>query len=231
MKRVGMPDERVLPPGPARELTRAVHELYRDAGMPSLRDVSAAIRRRDDLPATVSHERVRRILLGELTAWANVDSMVQVLAARSIHAPDVTDVRHRLHALWLAAEPEPTVVPDPALSTAIRALHGAPADDAVELLLRATLVVPRGASGGLLVSTTVDSGEWLCVFTTPERFAKHRAATGQPDSTWVPTTGRDLVRQVHGLGRRIGVLVDPRVDSAETLPVTPDLIAELCAKI
>jgi hypothetical protein len=232
MKRVEMPDERALPPGPARELTLAVHDLYGQAGKPSLRETSSGIRKRDDLPATLSHERVRGVLLGEPATWVAVDTVVQFLAGGLIDPPDVSALRRRFHALWLAAtREEPTVVPDPALAAAIRGLHEPATDHAVELLLAATLVVPRGPGGGLLVSTTESAGEWLCVFTTPERLAKHCAVTGREEPAWVATPGRELVEQVHGLGRRVGLLVDPRVESVETLPVTSDLIAALCDRI
>lgn len=72
---VAMPDEGQLPSGAQRELTYAIHVLYEAAGMPSTRTISHAIRKRDDLPDTVSHEAVRGILLGARSRWSKVASL------------------------------------------------------------------------------------------------------------------------------------------------------------
>ncbi|WP_291417330.1 FxSxx-COOH system tetratricopeptide repeat protein [Actinophytocola sp.] len=100
-----------------RDLVHALHELYRDAGMPSMRSVSNAIRRRNDLPATVSHETVGQLLRGDgVPGWAKVHSVVHHLAGIAVHRPDIDATVERFHQLWLAVgdTPAPSTAPLPA---------------------------------------------------------------------------------------------------------------------
>lgn len=99
-----MPGIDLLPPGPHRDLVQALHNLYRDAGKPGTRTVSAEIRRRDDLPDTVSHEAIRAILRGEgIPRWAKLQSLVRQLSTWAVGQPDSEETVQQFHALWLAA--------------------------------------------------------------------------------------------------------------------------------
>jgi tetratricopeptide (TPR) repeat protein len=100
----GVPRPEGLPPGPVRTLVHALHDLYRDAGMPSMRAISGAIRRRDDLPDTVSHETIGLMLRGgNLPGWTKLESVVRHLAGIAVHQPDVQAEVTRFHEMWLAA--------------------------------------------------------------------------------------------------------------------------------
>jgi hypothetical protein len=102
---VAMPGRDRLPEGPLRELVRALHDLYRAAGKPSTRRVSAEIRKRDDLPDTVSHETVSAMLRGDaIPQWPKIQSLVLYLAAASVTRRDPEAELLRFHELWLAAE-------------------------------------------------------------------------------------------------------------------------------
>ena len=79
-----MPDEGQLPPGPLRELTAAIHALYQSAGMPGTHRISDEIKKRNDLNDTVSHEAVRRILMGEHARWSKVECLVMQLSRWSV---------------------------------------------------------------------------------------------------------------------------------------------------
>jgi tetratricopeptide (TPR) repeat protein len=93
-----------LSPGPVRTLVHALHDLYQDAGMPSMRTISTEIRRRTDLPDTVSHETVGQMLRGEsVPGWIKFESVVRHLAGVAVHRPDVQAEVARFHELWLAA--------------------------------------------------------------------------------------------------------------------------------
>jgi hypothetical protein len=100
---VGMPDEGQLPLGPRRELTMAIHVLYVGAGAPGLRRISNAIRNRDDLPDTVSHEAIRSILNGASAQWAKIQCLASQLLAWSVTRLDPAPELEKIHRLWLAA--------------------------------------------------------------------------------------------------------------------------------
>ncbi|MEU2311500.1 hypothetical protein [Streptomyces albidoflavus] len=73
-----MPDLKRLPEGPHRKFLEALHELYRKAGMPGVQRTSEAIRDRDDLPATISHEAISRVLRGVALPrnWQKLESLI-----------------------------------------------------------------------------------------------------------------------------------------------------------
>lgn len=149
---IPMPPESSLPAGTLRELVQALHGIYRDAGKPSARRISAAVRKRSDLPDTVSHEAVGMMLKGStLVRWAKLESVVRLLSEWSVTADhDVDAVVRRFHGLWLQASdapgpqslrsptapaapllvdlrsPEPTRLPEPARSLASPAPFGMP---------------------------------------------------------------------------------------------------------
>jgi hypothetical protein len=102
---IGMPDQERLPPGPRRDLVAALHELYEFAGRPATRRLSAAIRDRDDLPGTLSHEGVSAVLrgVGGCPRWHNLVSLVRVLVDGAVSKRDVEVEVLRIHALWCLA--------------------------------------------------------------------------------------------------------------------------------
>ncbi|GAB7050432.1 FxSxx-COOH system tetratricopeptide repeat protein [Catenuloplanes indicus] len=91
--------------GPRAELVAELQLLYRAAGRPAYRRVSAAIGERDDMPDTVSHETVSAILRGEwLSRWIKVECVVRQLATMAVHRPTLEFEVRRFHSLWLAAD-------------------------------------------------------------------------------------------------------------------------------
>jgi tetratricopeptide (TPR) repeat protein len=99
-----MPGFDRLPRGPVRDLVQALHGLYQEAGMPGARTISDAIRGRDDLRDTVSHETISAALRGDgLPKWSKVECLVRQLASWAVSQPDPDAVVRRFHGLWLDA--------------------------------------------------------------------------------------------------------------------------------
>jgi hypothetical protein len=122
-RRIPMPGPHDVPPGPHRDLLVALHQLYRGAGLPSLRQIADAARD-GDYRDTVSHEKVSAILHGcGLPRWSKLEVVVQVLA--DWHIPAVTS-RPRPPGCIGCGSPrkthiptmKPTVQPRPALRPA-----------------------------------------------------------------------------------------------------------------
>jgi len=89
---------------PQGELQAELELLYRAAGRPPYRRVSAEIRRQNHMPDTVSHETVGSILRGDvLVRWSKLECVVRQLAMLAVHRPDEEDEVRRFHALWLDA--------------------------------------------------------------------------------------------------------------------------------
>jgi tetratricopeptide (TPR) repeat protein len=102
---VAMPSTNDLPDGPLRRLVQAIHEIYTAAGRPGVRQISNAIKDRDDLRDTVSHETVSAMLRGEaLPRWIKLECVVRQLAGWAVTQPDADEVVRRLHRLWLEAD-------------------------------------------------------------------------------------------------------------------------------
>jgi len=77
---IELPGEDRLPPGPARDLAVALHELYRRAGRPGLRRISKAITY-GNFRDTVSHEAVSDMLNGKgVPRWSKLECVVRQLA-------------------------------------------------------------------------------------------------------------------------------------------------------
>jgi tetratricopeptide (TPR) repeat protein len=107
----GIPRPDRLPPGPLRDLIYALHDLYRDAGLPSTRMISSGIRKRSDLPDTVSHETISLMLRGQgVPRWIKLECVVRHLAYIAVRKPDVAATLGRFHELWSAAVTEDQVV-------------------------------------------------------------------------------------------------------------------------
>jgi tetratricopeptide (TPR) repeat protein len=105
---VAMPTPEDLPDGPLRRLVQAIHELYATAGRPGVRQISNAIKDRDDLRDTVSHETVSAMLRGEgLPRWVKLECVIRQLAAWAVTQPDADDSVRRFHRLWLEADDAP----------------------------------------------------------------------------------------------------------------------------
>lgn len=104
---IDMPSEEAVPQGPRRDLLLALHQLYRDAGHPSLRRTSEAIRQDDGAHGAPTHEGVAGLLRGSFTQappWQNLQSLVRTLATWSHRHPSVEEEESRFHDLWLKAE-------------------------------------------------------------------------------------------------------------------------------
>jgi hypothetical protein len=120
----GIPRPDGLPPGPLRDLTHALHELYRNAGLPSTRMISSAIRKRSDLRDTVSHETVALMLRGEAASrwkWIKLECVVRHLVDIAVRQPDVDATVRKFHELWLAvvaADQASGTATDPHVATA-----------------------------------------------------------------------------------------------------------------
>lgn len=121
-----MPDEDHLPPGPRRDLVRAVHRLYQLAGKPATRKISSSIRERSELPGTLSHEGVSAVLRGAsgVPRWPNLESLVRVLAECAVVPLDVQQEVIQVHALWAAADGDPFEADSGRRSSAEQVLAG-----------------------------------------------------------------------------------------------------------
>jgi tetratricopeptide (TPR) repeat protein len=105
---VAMPNRTVLADGPLRRLVQSIHDLYTAAGRPGVRQISNAIRDRDDLRDTVSHETISSMLRGDgRPRWIKLECVVRQLADWSVNHPDRDAEVRRFHQLWLNADTEP----------------------------------------------------------------------------------------------------------------------------
>ncbi len=107
--KIPMPDESQIPIGHHRLLV-ALHQLHEAAGWPGLQRTSKAIRARHDLPDTISHEAISKILRGTVLPqqWHKLESLVRQYLTWSVHQPDDpgAEVR-RIHQLWQRAVTDP----------------------------------------------------------------------------------------------------------------------------
>ncbi|MFB7475606.1 hypothetical protein [Kitasatospora sp. NPDC056184] len=106
MARVPMPSPDQLPAGPHRDLLHAVHVLHEEAGWPGLQKTSTAIKARDDLNDTISHEGISKILRGEVvpTQWLKLEALVrQYLTWSIVRSKDIDQEVLRVHSLWQRA--------------------------------------------------------------------------------------------------------------------------------
>lgn len=124
-----MPSEADLPPGALRAFAVDVFGLYREAHRPSLRQVSEAIRKNENLTGTASPETIRRMLLGLTvpTHWPTVEAVLIALCDIAGVDPNessdyqqyaVSSRREDLERLWHQALDNPDLYyrqpePDP----------------------------------------------------------------------------------------------------------------------
>ena len=127
-----MPSTQVLRQGPRRRFVEELHEHYRAAKRPTLREISDVIRDGDELAGTASRETIRRMLVGEVVPaqWHTVNALLVALcklAQRDPHAERWPDApggyeqpthTEALEAAWHAAIDDPAPV-----------AYQAPADD------------------------------------------------------------------------------------------------------
>lgn len=114
-RRIVLPGVDRVPEGPKRELLVELHKLYHLADAPGLRGLSAEIADKLLLSATMNRDLLSKIFSGK--RWPTVrqvDSLVRVLAEKSIHAVDVDSEAKRFRHLWMAAEQPFLVAPEPA---------------------------------------------------------------------------------------------------------------------
>jgi hypothetical protein len=88
--RIRMPSTSDLPEGPRRVLVAQLFAYYRDAGRPTLREISDAIAGRDDLAGTASRETIRRMLLGISVPaqWETAHAVFLALCQLADYDPD-----------------------------------------------------------------------------------------------------------------------------------------------
>ncbi|MFF1714588.1 hypothetical protein [Streptomyces sp. NPDC058268] len=102
-----MPDEDRVPPGPHRELLVEIHRLHAEVGWPGLHKTSSAIKRNEqgDLPATLSHQGISKILRGEsFPEWLRLESLVRQYLAWNFRRRNEADanVQH-IQEIWMRA--------------------------------------------------------------------------------------------------------------------------------
>ncbi|MFB7363828.1 hypothetical protein [Streptomyces hydrogenans] len=101
MRKILLPNEDEVPAGPNRRLLVELHSLYRQAGSPSLRGVTMAVRQIDERTAEVSHQTVSNMLkLAQFSSWARLEAVVLALAKMSVLRPKPRHVAEWFHALW-----------------------------------------------------------------------------------------------------------------------------------
>jgi glucokinase len=109
---IQLPDENKLPPGCLRDLVTALHALYRGAGRPGLRKISAAIAE-GDYRDTVSHEKVSAMLNGKgLPRWSKLEPVVRQLAVWHVPSRNPDSEAARFLAMWEAAYPAGALMSD-----------------------------------------------------------------------------------------------------------------------
>ncbi|WP_343973826.1 hypothetical protein [Kribbella koreensis] len=101
-----MPDEEDLPPGPARDLSQELFNLYLRAGTPSTRLIAKIIADRD-LAGALRRDAIREAIRGlRVPRWENLEALVVVLVTlqRTFHEQQQVDqVMSRINKLWLQA--------------------------------------------------------------------------------------------------------------------------------
>jgi hypothetical protein len=98
---IDMPGLEELPYGPLRTLTEKVHELYRAAGRPSLREVETAVGKDEGLTDAVSYQKFGDILHGRgVPKWSRLAAVVTVLGRRCTPPVDLGDELARFKSLW-----------------------------------------------------------------------------------------------------------------------------------
>jgi hypothetical protein len=109
---VEIPGEDRLPPGPVRDFTVSLHELYTGAGRPGLRRMARAIMD-GEFDDTISHQTVSAMLNGkDMPRWSKVNCFVRYLASQNSPRQDPERTAEKFLSLWKSAitAAEPTQV-------------------------------------------------------------------------------------------------------------------------
>lgn len=149
-RRVELPGVDQVPEGPKRELLVELHKLFQLADSPGLRGLSAEIADRLHLSATMNRDLLSKIFSGK--RWPTIrqiDSLVRVLAEKSIRKIDVDAEAERFHQLWMSAE-QPFVteaggVAENGINAALN--NAASSGDVGHLVNYALSQTPEGVSG------------------------------------------------------------------------------------
>lgn len=137
VSRIDMPSPSQLEPGPHRIMLAEVHELYRNAGCPSTRKISATVDRMDSARDVISHQAVANILNGtNFPAWAKMEVLTSALLFFGNCQATELELE-RIRKLWLAAHyedegsaPPVGIVTDSSNSAVLPTRPEAPADAA-----------------------------------------------------------------------------------------------------
>ncbi|CAM5659286.1 hypothetical protein SAVIM40S_00922 [Streptomyces avidinii] len=97
---IALPPESEVPSGPHRNLLTALHDLYRLAGFPSTRAISAAITRSEFARDSMSHQTVANILAGRrVPRWLKVEALVDALLTLARRETALSEI-DRFRSLW-----------------------------------------------------------------------------------------------------------------------------------
>ncbi|MFG2227944.1 hypothetical protein [Streptomyces sp. NPDC048644] len=110
---IDVPDTCDVPEGPHRQLLLALHQLYRDAGRPGIKRTSDTIKKRTDLPDTISHQGISKILHGTVVPqhWQKLESLVRQYLTWSVdqpHPDTAADTVRKILDLWHEATEQRT---------------------------------------------------------------------------------------------------------------------------
>ncbi|WP_329295446.1 hypothetical protein [Streptomyces sp. NBC_01455] len=107
-KKIELPSEDDLPPGPVRDLTIRIHSVYDEANWPSMQKIVDAMEQ-VDAPGTSSRQYVYNILKGlpRRPSWPIIESIVRALASKTRRQVDIDTLVAEVEKLWrLAYAPE-----------------------------------------------------------------------------------------------------------------------------
>lgn len=117
---IRMPTIAELPVGSVRDFTSMMFFLYKKAHRPTLREISNAISRNDNLSGTASPETIRRMLRGTAVPqrWEIVKAVMETLCDLAGFSPsdeivmgeDMESIQHLVDRLWHRALDYPNAV-------------------------------------------------------------------------------------------------------------------------
>jgi len=90
----------------------------------------------------------------------------------------------------------------------VRKAYDAPMRTPIAAFLALRVFVPRTRDHQLIVGKTSRHGDWVCVFTTEQALSAHPVARRDGGCHTV-VAGADIVREVAGKWRTVGIVVDP----------------------
>ncbi|MEV0734161.1 tetratricopeptide repeat protein [Polymorphospora sp. NPDC050346] len=96
-----------LPPGPARDLQKAIYWLYAAADTPTLDDLAKAIAADDTLPGSPGKDLIGKTISGEGLASQQNTVTVAVALAHVAGRDDTAEVAEQIRERWIAARTTP----------------------------------------------------------------------------------------------------------------------------